>query len=661
MKEKIETLRKLLHQYNYEYHVLDKPSISDYEYDKLFNELVALEQENPQYFDPNSPTQRVGGEVLDRFEKHEHSIPMYSLGNAFSKEDLEAFDQRIARSFSEYEYVVEMKIDGLAISLEYENGQFIRATTRGNGLVGEDVTSNIRVIDSIPLHLNKPVDLIVRGEVFMPYDSFEKVNKEREEKNEALFANCRNAAAGSIRQLDSGVVAKRGLDGIWYTLINPEEHGIKSQSEALEYLRELGFKPSPHYHVFNNIKDVIQAVIEIDENRGSLNYDIDGAVIKVNSFDMQEALGFTIRVPRFAIAYKYKAEEVVSKVEDIFLTVGRTGKITPNAKLEPVQISGSLVSYATLHNFDYIKTKDIRIDDSVKVRKAGEIIPEIVSVNKEQRDENSTPYQRPEHCPVCHDPLVRVQPEVDYYCINGECPAQVVEKMIHFASRVAMEIDTLGERRVDQLHKAGLLNSIVDIYKLKEQKEALMKLEKMGEKSAEKLITAIENSKNMPLDRFVFALGIRHVGAKTSQVLAEHFKSLDAIMASDYDSLITVDEIGDIIAKSIVSYFSIEDNVTMVQELRALGVKAPYHNETVSNAFEGMRFVLTGSLQEMTRTEAKKKIENLKGRVTSSVSANTSVVVYGEKAGSKLEQAQKLEIELWDEKRFIKEVEKYEN
>ena len=661
MKEKIKTLRDRLHQYNYEYHVLDKPTISDYEYDRLFNELLNLETSYPEFYDKNSPTQKVGGTILDQFEKHEHSIPMYSLGNAFSADDLEQFDQRVRKAVQDPEYVVEMKIDGLAISLEYQGGLLERATTRGNGLVGEDVTNNIRVIDSIPLRLNKPVDLIVRGEVFMPYDSFEKVNEERLSQGESLFANCRNAAAGSIRQLDSKVVASRGLDGIWYTLMNPEVHGVNTQSEALEYLRELGFKPSPHYQVLNNMKDVIAVITEFDENRHELNFDIDGAVVKVNDFEMQEKLGFTVRIPRFAIAFKYKAEEVQSSVEDIFLTVGRTGKITPNAKLKPVQISGSLVSYATLHNFDYIKTKDIRINDQVYVRKAGEIIPEIVSVVFEDRSEKITPYVMPKECPVCSDPLMRFEGEVDYYCINGDCPAQVVEKMIHFSSRVAMDIVTLGEKRVEQLHEAGLLNSIVDIYKLKDHKEAMLKLDKMGDKSADKLLQAIENSKKMPLDRFIFALGIRHVGAKTSQVLADHYESLDHLMKADYDSLINIDEIGGIIAESVVSYFSIQDNIDMVEELRALGIQANYKNETISNAFEGMRFVLTGSLQTMTRSEAKKIIESLQGRVTSSVSASTSVVVYGEKAGSKLEQAQKLEVQLWDEDKFIKEVKKYEN
>lgn len=661
MKEKIEKLRTLLHQYNYEYHVLDKPSVSDYEYDQLFNELVQLESEHPEYFDKNSPTQKVGGAILDKFEKHEHALPMYSLGNAFSAEDLEQFHQRIIKVVQKPEYVVEMKIDGLAISLEYENGLLERATTRGNGLVGEDVTNNIRVIDSIPLRLNKPVDLTVRGEVFMPYDSFAKLNAEREENGEALFANCRNAAAGSIRQLDSNVVAKRGLDGIWYTLMNPEQHNVKTQSEALEYLRELGFKPSPHYQVVKTIEEVINAVKAIDENRNELNFDIDGAVIKVNDFAMQDQLGFTIRVPRFAIAYKYQAEVVQSTVEDIFLTVGRTGKITPNAKLNPVQISGSLVSYATLHNFDYIKTKDIRIHDQVSVRKAGEIIPEIVSVVLDSRTDDIAPYVMPETCPVCHDPLVKFEGEVDYYCINTDCPAQVVEKMIHFASRVAMDIVTLGEKRVEQLHQAGLLNSVVDIYKLKNHKESMLKLDKLGEKSADKLLAAIEDSKNMPLDRFLFALGIRHVGAKTSQVLAAHFGSLEKIMTATYEDLIQIDEIGGIIAESVVSYFSIEDNIQMVNELQSLGVRAPYENDVISNAFEGMRFVLTGSLQTMTRNEAKSMIENLQGRVTSSVSANTSVVVYGDKAGSKLEQAKRLNVTMWDEETFIKEVQKYEN
>ena len=507
IEKRIKELRKLIQKYNYEYHVLDNPSISDYDYDILFNELLTLEAENPEFFDASSPSQKVGGEVLDAFEKVEHQYPMYSLGNAFNEDDMRSFDKRVRSLSKDIEYDVELKIDGLAISLEYENGRFVRALTRGNGLVGEDVSHNIKVIDSVPLRLNEDVDITVRGEVFMPHHSFVKLNELREKEGKALFANCRNAASGTIRQLDSSVVAQRGLDGFWYTLVNPEDYGVETQSEALEYLAHLGFKTNRENKVYNNIDDVIERIQYIDEMRHSLGYDTDGVVVKVNNFALQEELGSTVRVPRFAIAYKFKAEEVESTVLDIFLTVGRTGKITPNARLEPVEISGSTVSYATLHNYDYIK---VRVGDVVKVRKAGEIIPEIVEVDLTKRTEDVLEYIAPNECPVCGDPLMKFKEEVDSYCVNTNCPAKIVESLVHFASRVAMDIDTLGERRIQQLHEHGLIHNIVDIYDLKNKQNELLKLEKMGERSIEKLLGAIEESKKQSLDRLIFGLGIRH-------------------------------------------------------------------------------------------------------------------------------------------------------
>lgn len=657
IREEIETLRKQLHQYNYEYHALDAPTISDVEYDQLFQKLQTLEQEHPEFFDPNSPTQKVGGVIAQGFNKITHRFPMYSLGNAFSFEDLEVFDQRIRTQFPNVEYIVELKIDGLAMSIDYEDGQFVQGVTRGDGRVGEDVTANIRVIDSIPLRLNEDVDVTVRGEVFMPVSSFTRVNQSRLEQGEDVFANCRNAAAGTIRQLNPKTVRERGLDGFWYTLVNAEELGILSQSDALDYLKKIGFKVNPEVKKFDTIEAVYARIQEIEQNRDTFGYDIDGVVVKVNQFAIQEALGFTVRTPRFATAYKFKAEEVKSTVEDIFVTVGRTGKITPNAQLTPVQISGSLVSYATLHNEDYIKNKDIRINDTVSVRKAGEIIPEIVSVDVSKRSVLAVPYEFPKHCPVCGEVLVRFAGEADHYCVNSECPAKIAEALVHFASREAMNIDTLGEKRVYQLHDAGLLQTIPDIYTLKNHKEALGTLDKMGEKSVEKLLNAIEDSKQNSLEKWLFGLGIRHVGAKTSAVLAAHFNTIENIIQADVETLQSIPEIGVVIAQSVATYFSLEENQQLVANLLSYGLRPDFANTVVSSKFSGKKFVLTGTLQTMGRTDAKKIIESQGGSVSGSVSAKTDVVVYGESAGSKLEKAQQLNVETWDEARFIREVE----
>lgn len=655
-KERILALRKKLHQYNYEYHVMDQPTIADVEYDQLLRELNELEVKHPEFFDINSPTQKVGGVVSERFSKVTHRFPMFSLGNAFSRSDLEVFDERLRAQFPNVSYVVELKIDGLAMSIDYEDGLFTQAVTRGDGTVGEDVTQNIRVIDSIPLKLNVDEDVTVRGEVFMPVKSFTRVNESRMENNEALFANCRNAAAGTIRQLDSKVVATRGLDGFWYTLVNAKELGITSQYDSLTYLKQIGFKVNPEIKLCNTIDAVWQRIEEIEHMRASLPYDIDGVVIKVNDFAMQEALGFTVKTPRWAIAYKFKAEEVKSRVEDIFVTVGRTGKITPNAKLTPVQISGSLVSYATLHNEDYITNKDIRVGDEVVVRKAGEIIPEIVSVDVSNRTDVIKPYHFPEVCPVCMGHLVRFEGEADHYCVNVDCSAKISEALVHFASRDAMNIDTLGERRVYQLHDAKLLNTITDIYTLQEHKDVLEKLEKMGPKSAEKLLDAIENSKNNSVEKLIFGLGIRHVGAKTSNVLAAYYKTIASLMDATYDELIEIDEIGGVIAQSVVSFFEIDHNRELIEDLLERGVNGNYNHVVTSSKFEGMKFVLTGTLQTMGRTDAKKLIESFGGSVSGSVSSKTDVVVYGESAGSKLTKAQSLGVKTWTEEEFLNEV-----
>lgn len=654
--DRIKYLRHEIEKHNYQYHVLDDPKISDYDYDVMFNELVKLEKEHPEFFDINSPTQKVGGELISSFNKVALPFPMYSLGNAFSYEDLVTFDNRIKEEFADVKYSVELKIDGLAMSLEYEDGVFIRALTRGDGFEGEDVTHNARVIASIPLRLTEPVSLIVRGEVFMPASSFNKVNEMRLENKEPVFANTRNAASGTMRQLDSGVVAKRGLDAFWYTLVNPLDYGVETQQAAMAYLKKLGFKTNHEMKIVDNIKDVYDRINEIEETRYEWDYDIDGVVIKVDDFETQESLGFTTRIPRFAIAYKFAAQEVVSSVEDIFVTVGRTGKITPNAKLEPVEISGSVVGYATLHNQDFINKKDIRVKDTVVVRKAGEIIPEIVSVDISKRDISSVPYEFPKVCPECSGDLVRLDGEADTYCVNIACPAKIKEALAHFASREAMNIETLGEKRVYQLYDAGLLETILDIYNLVDKKERMLVLDKMGEKSVEKLLGAIEASKKNELDKVLFGLGIRHVGAKTASVLASYFKSIDRLKDASVEELLQIDEIGEVIARSVFSFFNESHNLELIESLKEKGLNLEYEDKVTSSKFDGMRFVLTGTLSEMGRSDAKKIIESLGGSVTGSVSSRTSVVVHGSEAGSKLVKAQELGIETWDEEQFIKEV-----
>lgn len=658
--ERIQTLRKLLTQYGIQYYVHDRSEISDYEYDQLLNELKQLEDAHPEHYDANSPTHKVGGMVLEKFEKMRHESPMYSLNNAFDYEDLKAFDQRISERFGAIDYVVELKIDGIAMSLTYDEGAFELGVTRGDGTVGENVSSNIRAIQSVPLILNDELSMNVRGEVFMPRSVFHTLNKDREAQGQALFANCRNAAAGTMRQLDSKVVASRHLDAFWYTLDQAEQYGIESHYDSIQKLKELGFKTNPQMRKVKGLKALWESILELESLRDELDYEIDGIVIKVDSFKLQSALGFTDKYPRWAIAYKFKAEEVVTTVEDIFITVGRTGKLTPNAKLTPVEISGSVVSYATLHNPDFIKLKDVRVNDIAIVRKAGEIIPEIVSVDPSKRDETSTAYEFPSQCPVCHSDVMRFEGEVDVYCINTDCSAKIAEGLIHFASRDAMNIDTLGEKRVYQLHDKGLLKSIEDIYLLKNHVESLMEVEKMGPRSIEKLLQAIEDSKTSGLDKMLFGLGIRHVGSKTATVLATHFGSLESLMDASYEDLIEIDEIGDVIAKSLCAYFSVDSNRELMHFLMDQGLSSHFESNQKGDLFAGMRFVVTGTLSEMTRNDVKEKIESLGGKVSGSVSKNTDVLVYGENAGSKYAKAVELNITLWTESDFINEVNKNE-
>lgn len=656
-QQRILELRSILDRLAYEYYVLDQPSKSDQEYDRYYQELVALEDEFPQYRDPNSITQRVGGVVLDAFTKVEHKRTMLSLGNAFNLEDLHAFDERVREVVPNARYVVELKIDGLAMSLIYRDGRFVQALTRGDGVVGEDVTHNVKTIPSIPMHIPLQGEVEVRGEVYMPNASFQMLNEEREKNGEELFANPRNAAAGSIRQLDSSVAAKRKLDAFWYYFVNAQEYNIHSHEEALQKMSEMHLRVNPLRKVCERIDEVWQFIEEITEQRNDLPYAIDGMVIKVDDLDAQNRLGSTVKVPRWAIAYKFPAEEVITKLLDIVVTVGRTGRITPNAVLEPVRVAGTTVSAAQLHNEDMIKEKDIRIHDDVVVRKAGDIIPEVVRPLLERRNDTQAVYHFPTHCPICGSELVRFPEEAAHYCINQDCPARVVESMIHFASRDAMDIDTLGDKKVEFFHKQGFLNTIEDIYCLKEHRQELIDLEGFKEKSVDKLLDAIEDSKQNPLEDLIYGLGIRQVGKKAAKVLAKHFLSMDALMAANEEELVAIKDIGQITAESITAFFHEPKNMELIAHLKGYGLRMDTEAEQIQeSSFSGKTIVLTGTLTQMTRNDAKALLESLGANVSGSVSKKTDLVIYGEAAGSKLTKANSLGVMTMDEDTFMKEV-----
>ena len=657
VQQRILALRKQLDTYAYEYYVLDQPSVPDAEYDQAYQELLKLEDTYPQYRDPNSITQRVGGVVLDAFTKVTHKQQMLSLSNAFNLEDLQAFDERVRSIVPKVSYVVELKMDGLAISLHYHDGRFVQAVTRGDGFVGEDVTNNVRTIASIPMHIERMGDVEVRGEVFMPKKSFAELNAQREKNGEDVFANPRNAAAGSIRQLDSKIAASRKLDAFLYYYEDALGAGIQTHEEALETMEQLHIKVNPLRRVCNSMDEVWSFIQEMSEQRNDLPYEIDGMVIKVNELTAWEQLGTTVKAPRYAIAYKFPAEEVVTKLLDIVLTVGRTGRITPNAVLEPVRVAGTSVSAAQLHNEDMIKEKDIRIQDDVVVRKAGDIIPEVVRPLIERRNGTQARYVFPKECPVCGSALVRLSDEAAHYCINQDCPARVVESIIHFASRDAMDIDTLGDKKVEFFHKEGLLNTIEDIYHLKDHKETILQMEGFKERSYQKLIDAIEASKQNPLEDLVYGLGIRQVGKKAAKVLAKHFLTMEKLMAASEEELVAIKDIGDITAQSIVAFFREPKNVELIDHLRGFGLRMDSEEEIIQESmFTGKTVVLTGSLQQMTRNEAKELLESLGANVSGSVSKKTDLVIYGEAAGSKLTKVQSLGVATMDEATFLQEV-----
>ncbi|MFP7737836.1 NAD-dependent DNA ligase LigA [Priestia aryabhattai] len=662
-KLRVQELRDLLNQYGYEYYVLDQPSVPDAEYDKLMNELIEIEESFPELKTADSPTQRIGGQVLDAFEKVQHQTSMLSLGNAFNEEDLRDFDRRVRQAVGdEFSYVCELKIDGLAVSLRYEDGYLVLGATRGDGTVGENITENLKTIRSIPLRIKEPLSMEVRGEAFMPRKSFEALNEAKMERDEVPFANPRNAAAGSLRQLDPKVAAKRNLDIFVYAMTDTGELEIDAHSESLNLLDELGFKTNKERQTCETIDDVIAYIESWQTKRPELSYDIDGIVVKVDSFDQQAELGTTAKSPRWAIAYKFPAEEVVTKLVNIELTVGRTGVITPTAILEPVQVAGTTVQRASLHNEDLIREKDIRIGDYVVVKKAGDIIPEVMNVIEEKRTGKEQEFTMPTHCPECESELVRLEGEVALRCINPSCPAQIREGLIHFVSRNAMNIDGLGEKVISQLFREQLIKDVADIYTL--TKQQLIELERMGEKSADNLIAAIEASKENSLERLLFGLGIRHVGAKAAKTLAQHFETIDKLTKATYDELVTINEIGAKMADAIVAYFTQEEVQELIHELKEYGVNLTYKGpklvsvENVDSVFAGKTVVLTGKLEQLSRNEAKAQIEALGGKVTGSVSKKTDLVVAGEEAGSKLTKANELEIEVWDEARLLTELNK---
>ncbi len=652
IKDRIDELRRTLEYHSKKYYVDDAPEISDFEYDKLMRELEILEEENPEFRSPLSPTVRVGGAVVDKFDEVVHTVRMESLQDAFSFDELRDFDSRVKGVVPDCTYVVEHKIDGLSVSIEYRDGDFLRASTRGNGDVGEDVSENIKTIASVPLHLSEKIPYIeVRGEVYMPRESFVKLNAEREEREEPTFANPRNAAAGSLRQLDPKIAAKRGLDIFVFNIQQLEGIEVKTHIEGLRLLKRLGFKTILNDRVFDGISSAIAEIENIGESRGSLPFDIDGAVIKVNELALRTVLGSTAKFPKWAIAYKYPAERKKTKINDICVQVGRTGAVTPLAILEPVHIAGTTVSRATLHNSDYIAEKDIKIGDTVIIEKAGDIIPAVVEVIKEERTGSERSFSMPEKCPVCGADVVRDEGEAAYRCTGIDCPAQRMRHIIHFVSRAAMDIDGLGPSIIAQLLEKNLISTAADLYFLKT--EDIAALDKMGEKSAANLQAALERSKQNSLDRVITALGIRHIGEKGGKILARHYGSLDALITAGEDELSEIADIGPVMACSIKEFFAQVQNRAFVERLREGGVRLDIAPEAAADErFAGQTFVLTGTLEKYTRNEAAQIIEQFGGKTSSSVSKKTTYVLAGREAGSKLDKANSLGVRVISEAEF---------
>ena len=652
-KKRIQELTKIINQANYEYYNLDNPTITDQEYDKYLRELINLEEKYPEFADPNSPTKRVGGEAIDKFNKVAHAIPMISLANVFNEEEIRDFDKRIRNAGFNPTYVCELKIDGLSVSLHYEHGKLKFAATRGDGVTGEDITENVKTIKTVPLDLGQDIDIEVRGEIYMNKATLEKINLEREKNGEVKLQNVRNAAAGSIRQLDPKVAAKRHLDTWIYHLPNPIDYGIFSHYEALEFMKNLGFKVNPASKLVGGIDGILEYIKEYTEKRNTLPYEIDGIVIKVNDIRMQQELGSTVKYPRWATAYKFPAEEVLTKLVDIKFTVGRTGQVTPNAVLEPVLVMGSTIRRATLHNEDYCKSLDLRIGDIVSIKKAGDVIPEVVEAKLERRIGTEKPFEMISTCPICGSTLVK-RGNVDYFCVNDACPKKNIESLIHFASRNAMNIDGLGDEIIEDFYNEGFIRTIPDFYHLNDHKEDIIELEGYGLKKVTNLLLAIEESKQNSVERLIFGLGIPGIGAKNAKLLASVFKDIHTLSNATYEDLVSIRDIGDILAKNIVNYFANPANITLINTLEDMGVNMKYLGaEVKSNEnFTDKKFVITGTLEFMSREEAKALIESYGGKCIDSVSKKTDVVIVGDAPGSKYTKAQELGITIWMEEQF---------
>ena len=656
---KIKNLQKTLNEYAYFYYVKDQPKVLDSEYDKLYQELVQLETQYPESITPDSPTQRVGGVILDGFEKAVHEVPLYSLNDAFSKDELEAFDARVAKALGHhnYSYECELKIDGLSISLRYEEGRFVRGATRGDGSVGENITENLKTVRSIPMTLPEPISIEVRGECYMPKESFMKLNEAREQEGLETFANPRNAAAGSLRQLDTKVTAQRNLSTFLYTVAEFGPLEVATQEEALQALDHLGFKINPNRRICQTVDEIWEYITEYHEKRAALPYEIDGIVIKVNDLNLQDELGFTVKAPRWAIAYKFPPEEAETVIREIEWTVGRTGVVTPTAVMDPVVVAGTTVSRASLHNMDYIEAKDLRLNDHVIIYKAGDIIPEVEHAIVEKREAASIPYPKPTHCPVCGSELVHLEEEVALRCINPKCSAQMKEGLSHFVSRQAMNIDGLGPKVIEQMYEKELVKDVADLYYLTQ--EQLLTLDKVKEKSANNLLNAIEASKANSAERLLFGLGIRHVGAKAAKILLEHYETIENLSQAKAEDILNLHTMGETIANSLTTYFANDEVHELLAELKAAGVNLRYLGVTqaqlasVESPFKDKTIVLTGKLTTYTRDEAKAKIESLGGKVTGSVSKKTDLVIAGADAGSKLTKAQSLGIEVWSEEQMV--------
>lgn len=653
LAKRVEELTHILNEANYNYYVNDNPTITDQEYDKYLRELINIETEHPELADPNSPTKRVGGQVIDKFNKIVHARPMLSLANVFNEDEIRDFDAKIKKEGYTPEYVCEYKIDGLSVALIYEQGKLVRGVTRGDGVTGEDITHNVKTIKSIPLTLPRPIDIEVRGEIFMNKSTLKKLNEQREKDGQPLLQNVRNAAAGSIRQLDSRVTAKRELDNFIYYLPEPEKYGIKTHLEALEFMKSLGFKVNPANRLVSDITGILDFIDEITEKRNKLPYEIDGVVIKVNNIAMQEKLGYTAKYPKWATAYKFPAEEVLTKLTDIIFTVGRTGRVTPNAVLEPVIVMGSTIRRATLHNEDYVLSKHLMIGDTVAIRKAGDVIPEVVEAKFERRTGKEIPFQMIHECPMCHSKLEKIAGQADYYCKNPECPKRNIESIIHYVSRDAMNIEGLGDEIVEELYNLGFVKSITDLYSLEDKKKAIMEFDGYGEKSLNKIIENIENSKNNSLERLLYGLGIKEIGTKTAKLLASEFSTMDMLISATREELESIRDIGSITAKSVVEYFATHKD--LIEELKHIGINMTYKgriagtNELVTDK----KFVITGTITGWGRNEIKDKLESFNAKVSGSVSKNTDIVIVGANPGSKYQDALNLGITIWDEAKTL--------